>query len=375
MNLQNGGRDIPVTSTWHDLGPVEILKNSPLQEISIDGTRIALSFAEGEFSAIGGVCAHVGGPLGAGTLSGDEVVCPWHYFRYHRKTGICRLGESHEIAVPRYELKIEGEHLFLNLAALSPGKPMGEYHGSLTRPIQREPGPIRIAGISTTIMTPGHPRYSTSEDLLETALEHGRAQLQAETKTLRLRDLHFRPCEGYYSKSVHACLWPCTITRGDKNDELSQVYEALIYWADVILIATPIRWGAASSLYYKMVERMNCIQNQITLHNKVLIQNKVASFIITGGQDNIQLVAGQMLGFFAELGFLFPPFPFIAHSLGWNAENMERNMKYVQRSRMLRQGARELVRRAVNLSRTLVESPLCESEVERAGRKASPAEG
>jgi hypothetical protein len=29
---------------------------------------------------------------------------------------------------------------------------------------------------------------------------------------------------------------------------------------------------------------MNCIQNQITIANRLLIQNKVASFVIMGGQ-------------------------------------------------------------------------------------------
>jgi NADPH-dependent FMN reductase len=73
-------------------------------------------------------------------------------------------------------------------------------------------------------------------------------------------------------------------------------------WAEIILIATPIRWGSASSLYYKMVERMNCGQSQVTIANRVLLKNKVAAFIIIGGQDNFQGVAGQMLGFFAEVG-------------------------------------------------------------------------
>jgi hypothetical protein len=37
----------------------------------------------------------------------------------------------------------------------------------------------------------------------------------------------------------------------------------------------------------------------------VLICNRVAGFIIVGGQDNIQMVAGRMLGFFAKLGLSF----------------------------------------------------------------------
>jgi len=144
-----------------------------------------------------------------------------------------------------------------------------------------------------------------------------------------------------------------------------------VHWADILLIATPIRWGAASSLYYKMVERMNCIQNQITLNNKVLIRNKVAAFIITGGQDGIQAVAGQMMGFFSEIGYLLPQFPFIAHSLGWEFEEMERNMDYVQSSEGLRAGARELVARASEMSKCLLEREITRASIERGGRKAS----
>jgi multimeric flavodoxin WrbA len=156
----------------------------------------------------------------------------------------------------------------------------------------------------------------------------------------------------------------------DSSDELDQVYEAIVHWADVIVIASPIRWGSASALYYKMIERMNCIQNQITIANKVLIQNKVASFIITGGQDNVQAVAGQMLMFFSELGFVFPPFPFIAHTLGWSAENMERNVAYVQGSTELRDGAKDLVRRAIEMAKLVMESKVCQTHIVRAGRKA-----
>ena len=46
----------------------------------------------------------------------------------------------------------------------------------------------------------------------------------------------------------------------------------------------------------------------------------------------MQAVAGQMLIFFAELGCHFPQFPFIAHSRGWTAEDMENNVQHVRNS-------------------------------------------
>jgi multimeric flavodoxin WrbA len=237
--------------------------------------------------------------------------------------------------------------------------------------VERAPGPLRVGGISTTAMDARNPRFSTSGHLLDVALAHAREALAAETRLIRLNDLAFRHCEGYYSKAKKACTWPCSITTMDQKDQLDQVYELAVHWADVLLVATPIRWGAASSLYYKMVERMNCIQNQITLHNNVLIRNKVAAFIITGGQDGIQAVAGQMMMFFSEIGYVLPQFPFIAHSMGWEFEEMDRNVELVRESESLRAGARELATRSVAMAGCLLERELAQASIERGGRKAS----
>jgi multimeric flavodoxin WrbA len=150
---------------------------------------------------------------------------------------------------------------------------------------------------------------------------------------------------------------------------MDQVYEGLVHWADALILATPIRWGQASSLYFRMVERLNCVQNQIITHKRILIRNKVASFIILGGQDNVQGVAGQLLAFFAELGFAFPPFPYIAHTRGWTAEDMERNVDFVQHSDELHEGARHLALRTVDFAGRLVASGETD-DMPRAGRKA-----
>ncbi len=354
---------------WHDLGGVSDLRRRPLQQLTAGRVKIALICRDGEFSAISGVCNHVAGPLGDGRLDGDYVVCPWHNWKFHWKTGQGEPGFE-EDAVPTHTLKIENGRLLVNLEPRTPRTRKKHDPHPLARPVRREPGEPRVAGISTTVMDAANPRYSTSDALLEYALEHAKSALGVETCLVRLNDLKFRACEGYYSKNAHACTWPCSITQMDPNDQLDRVYEALVHWADVILVATPIRWGSASSLYYKMVERMNCIQNQITISNRVLMHNKVAAFIITGGQDNVQAVAGQMLGFFAELGCHLPPFPYIAHSRGWSAEDMERNIEYVARSKELREGAADLVARAIAVSKVLLAGAERPAKTVRGGRKA-----
>jgi len=316
------------------------------------------------------VCNHAGGPLGAGRLDDDYVTCPWHGWKFHRCTGIGEPG-SEEDRVPSYSVRVDGGRVLVDLASAT--KRMKKPHPPhpLEREVRREAGPLRLVGLSTTGMDVHAPRFSGSEHLLGHALKAA-ADLGADTRMIRLNDLKFRTCEGYYSKSARACTWPCSITQMDSSDEMDRIYEALVHWADAVVVATPIRWGAASSLYFKMAERLNCVQNAITIRNRVLIRNKVAGFIIVGGQDNIQAVAGQMLGFFSELGFIFPQFPFIAHSRGWSHEDMERNVEIVRTSQELADGAAMLAGRLLDLAGHLVGEDEAAATIARGGRKANP---
>jgi multimeric flavodoxin WrbA/nitrite reductase/ring-hydroxylating ferredoxin subunit len=334
----------------------------------IGTTRIVVTHRNGEFGALSGVCNHAGGPLAQGRLDGEYLTCPWHNWKYHWKTGLGEPGYE-EDAVPRYEVVIVDGHLHVSTSPVTKRTHRDHPPHPLSRKVERVPGPVRVLGLSCTNMDVANPRYSTSDALLFEAMQQA-ASLGAETRTLRLAELKFRPCEGYYSKSAHACTWPCSITQMDPTDQMERVYEGIVHWGDVILVATPIRWGNASSLYYRMVERMNCVQNQVTIANRVLLRNKVASFIITGGQDNVQAVAGQMLGFFAEIGFHFPQFPYVAHSRGWTAEDMERNVEVVMHSRELRDGARSLAARAIDHAQLLLDHEEAPHTTDRGGRKA-----
>jgi multimeric flavodoxin WrbA/nitrite reductase/ring-hydroxylating ferredoxin subunit len=353
---------------WHDLGAVAELSKTPLKQVLVGKTKIALSCVDGTFGAVHNTCNHAGGPLGEGVLEGDYIVCPWHHWKFHRITGEGEPGFEDD-RVPRFDLKVEAGRLLVRGEAATRRHRKPHDPHPLDRDPKRGPGPLRVVGISTTVMDNQYPRYSTSEALLEIALEQARKQHSLEARLIKVRELSFRACEGYYSKSAHACTWPCSISQMDWKDGMNVVYENLVFWADVVLVATPIRWGAASSLFFKMAERLNTVQNQITLRKRVMLKDKVAGFVITGGQDNVQAVAGQMLQFFGELGMQFPQFPFIAHSRGWTAEDMERNVDVVKSSTELHDGARALLDRCVDLAERLQKSAT--PEFEQGGRKAS----
>lgn len=355
---------------WIDIGAAETLANRAVQPIRAGRHRLALTCAEGVFGAVSARCNHVGGPLDAGHLEGEYLTCPWHQWKFHRCTGAGEPGYEAD-RVPSHAVRIEAGRVLVSAEPVTKRGHLPKPVDPLAREPIRAAGPIRVVGLSTTSTPRGAGRYSTSEALLELALAHARESLGAETTLVRLRDLAFRHCEGYYSISARACTWPCSITQADADDQMRVVYEAVVHTADVVLVATPIRWGAASSLYFKMVERMNCVQNQVTIANRRLIRRKVAAFIVTGGQDNVQAVIGQQLAFFSEIGFVFPPFPFVAHSLGWDAEDMERNVAHVRESAALHEGTRALAARAVALAREQLDAEEA-PPLPRGGRKAHP---
>jgi nitrite reductase/ring-hydroxylating ferredoxin subunit/multimeric flavodoxin WrbA len=355
---------------WIDVGAADDLSQESCRAAKAKNVALAITFKNGEFGAISNACNHVGGPLGEGRLDGDYIVCPWHNWKFHRSTGVGEPGFE-EDCVPAFQVKVEQGRVLVDIANPTRRKKKPHDPHPLTREIKRAPGPLRLAGISTTVMDGANPRFSGSDHLLNHALEEAR-RLGAETRLIKLNDLKFRACEGYFSKSLRACTWPCSITQMDSKDEMDQIYEAFVHWADAVIITTPIRWGAASSLYFKMVERLNCVQVDVASHEELLIRNKVAGFIIVGGQDNIQGVAGQMLSFFAELGFLFPQFPYIAHSRGWSHEDMENNVRIVKNSKYLAKGAAALAERCLDLAGKLIAADKAPVTIERGGRKGNP---
>src|SRR6266850_1628837 len=102
---------------WHDLGQADVLARRALAHVIIDRTAIALICKDGQFSAVSGICNHVGGPLGEGRLEGDYLVCPWHNWTFHHRTGAG--GPGHEAErLPCYETKVEGGRLLVNLTPL-----------------------------------------------------------------------------------------------------------------------------------------------------------------------------------------------------------------------------------------------------------------
>ncbi len=344
--------------------------------------EVAVFNIDGQYYAISDTCIHKGAPLSKGFLEGDTVTCAWHGWKYCVKNGMSphKGGDS----VNSYEVKIiNNDKLYVNCIPSNLGKRVFQPHQAYVDleksvndhllhmskntilPIDNNKRKTRVLGISTTNANDKMaPRKSTSEEALRFALDYAHNHFETETIMIKLRELNFKHCEGYYSKNANACIFPCSISEVDKEDQMLEIYDRVILWADIVIVATPIRWGSASSLYYQMIQRMNCVQNQSITHEKYLIRDKVAGFIITGGQDNVQHVAGELMSFWSQLGFVFGKFSFVGWSRGWYAEDTENNYSAMvgedgednskpNPSVMIREDIKRTVRGAIEMSRLI----------------------
>jgi multimeric flavodoxin WrbA len=220
--------------------------------------------------------------------------------------------------------------------------------GDIALPDREKTAGIKVLGISGSSRQ--DPRMSKSEKLLLRALEQYKAA-GCKTTFLRLKDLKIHECEGNYSENPSYCTYPCQSTLKYEDDEMQVVYDAVLA-CDILILATPIRWNNHSALVQKFVERMNCIENQYSWFGNRMIRKKVVGLIIIGHVDGMQHVAGNLLNFFAWLGFASPEVS-IASWVGENDEDTTKDWGQIETNKYTQEDLGNLVSSSLFLASNL----------------------
>jgi nitrite reductase/ring-hydroxylating ferredoxin subunit len=82
---------------------------------AVNGREIAIVNRGGAFFALDGICTHEAGPLGEGTLDGDELVCPWHEGRYRLETGEANPDTDWVTDIKVFPAKVEGGFVWVDV--------------------------------------------------------------------------------------------------------------------------------------------------------------------------------------------------------------------------------------------------------------------
>jgi nitrite reductase (NADH) small subunit len=109
-----GESEVTVAQWVRLCGLAEAPPAGKVLEAEVEGIGICLANVNGELSALDNVCPHRQGPLGQGWIEGEAVVCPWHSWAFHVKTGVANYPEGQQVDV--FPLCIEGEDVLVDIA-------------------------------------------------------------------------------------------------------------------------------------------------------------------------------------------------------------------------------------------------------------------
>ena len=82
--------------------------------VEVDGTGMVLARVGDGVHALSDECAHQGGPLGEGRLSGSKITCPWHGWMFDVRTGQC-VFPGRGASVPSYPVRLEAGEVLVEL--------------------------------------------------------------------------------------------------------------------------------------------------------------------------------------------------------------------------------------------------------------------
>ncbi len=94
-------------------GVAEAPAPGEVAEAEAEGISVCIANIGGELSAIDNWCPHRRGPLGQGWIERDCVVCPWHGWSFHAKTGVAVSPEGERVEA--FPLRVEGADVLIDI--------------------------------------------------------------------------------------------------------------------------------------------------------------------------------------------------------------------------------------------------------------------
>ena len=89
------------------------VKYGALTVIETKNAPVMLCNVEGEIYATTAICAHAGANLGEGTLSGRDITCPFHGWKFDVTTGDC--SNTPGARIETYPVEIRGGDIYVTV--------------------------------------------------------------------------------------------------------------------------------------------------------------------------------------------------------------------------------------------------------------------
>lgn len=93
------------------VGRVQDFRIGRGRQVDVEGAKIAVFLTRDGWIALDDTCPHMGASLADGRLSGHELQCSWHEWRFDTATGRCPLRPWACVRV--HEVRIDGDDVLL----------------------------------------------------------------------------------------------------------------------------------------------------------------------------------------------------------------------------------------------------------------------
>lgn len=91
-----------------------VVAKGGMRTLRVAGHKVCLVYGESGWYAIENDCPHLGESLARGVINNqEEVICPWHSYRFHLRTGREAMQRCRDAHV--YPLQIGKEGMFIGL--------------------------------------------------------------------------------------------------------------------------------------------------------------------------------------------------------------------------------------------------------------------
>lgn len=80
---------------------------------SVDNEEIALFRTRDGLCAVQNSCPHRGAPLVQGHLDGQELLCPWHGWKFDVRDGRCATSPGSDLKT--YPVRVQGDDVFVDV--------------------------------------------------------------------------------------------------------------------------------------------------------------------------------------------------------------------------------------------------------------------
>lgn len=128
-----------------------------------------------------------------------------------------------------------------------------------------------------------------------------------------LPKVKIHPCVGCYGGGTRECVGEC-----DRNDLESDIYKPddgmvplyeKMLEADILIIASDVRWCGVNSFMQKFLERLKPFANSFN-NGKNLLKNKAAGVLVFG--EGCTDVSARLMSTMSSLGYALPAHAFVA---------------------------------------------------------------